>query len=216
MADTGSGKKRRPMNVGERYGRLVSIEFVRREGKTYYWKYKCDCGSEVIARPSLVRSGNTRSCGCLQKETAANTGRARAVHGLFGTPEWHCWQKIRARCDNERNSRFHIYGARGIKVCERWYTFENFYADMGPRPSSKHSIDRINVNGNYEPENCRWATTKEQARNKRNNIMVEFHGRQVCLKEAAEMANVKYMMVWKRIFLHGWPVALALTEPRRR
>ena len=106
---------------------------------------------------------------------------------------------------------FHNYGGRGISTCERWQSFEAFRDDMGEPPSRAHSIDRIDNDGNYEPSNCRWATAKEQGRNRRNLIMVEFNGSNVCLAEAAERAGLNYATVYQRIFKHGWSVARALS-----
>lgn len=132
-------------------------------------------------------------------------------HGLCHTSEYRAWINMRSRCDNPNTPGFHNYGGRGIYVCERWYSFENFLADMGPRPAEKFSVDRIDVNGNYEPSNCRWADSKTQCRNMSVNRIVEFNGKRVTLAEAVEATGVKYNTILYRL-KRGWPMERALTE----
>ena len=152
--------------TGQRFGRLV---VVRRVGSSLdrraTWQCRCDCdGKTITIVGKNLRNGNTKSCGCLKLELFL----ARATtHGMSESPEFSVWQDIQKRClPNYREAKY--YADRGITVCDRWLeSFENFYADMGPRPSSKHSIDRIDNNGNYEPMNCQWSTDTEQSRNRR-------------------------------------------------
>lgn len=150
--------------TGVRFGRLMVIEkaVLEKPGQAK-WVCKCDCGKIISVRSQDLRNTRTQSCGCLRNELISK-------HKLSRTNEYHIWIGIKARCNQPNSKGYHNYGGRGIKLCERWERFENFLEDMGPRPSPSHSIDRINVNGNYEPSNCRWATTLEQARNKRKEI----------------------------------------------
>jgi len=135
-------------------------------------------------------------------------------HGMNKTPIYEIWCGMIKRCSNKNSNSYHNYGGRGISVCDEWLKFDNFYRDMGDRPENA-SIDRINMNGNYEPGNCRWATRKEQSRNTRSNNLVEFNGETKCLTEWAEQVGVKVATLWNRLN-SGWDIDKALTTPTRK
>ena len=160
-----------PLNLtNQRFGRLVAKRPVGLQHSFVLWLCVCDCGQETQLTTNALRRGNTRSCGCMLRELYASGG-SQLRHGAARpgkhTVEYGTWQAIIKRCSNPNHERFQYYGGRGIRVCERWQTFENFLADMGPRPSGRYSIERLDVNGNYEPDNCVWIPLADQVKNRR-------------------------------------------------
>lgn len=199
--------------VGQKFGRLEVKKFADHIGKRFdiAWRCLCECGSTVVVRATHLKSGHTTSCGCLQKEvvSALNT-----THNQSDSREYDVWVSMLQRCNNHQNPSYHRYGARGIIVCEEWNeSFEVFIRDMGRRPSPAHSIDRINNNGNYEPLNCRWATRREQARNMRSNVILDYNGKSLCLSEWAEQVGIPLSIIDSRLRRGGWSVEKALTTP---
>lgn len=158
--------------TGQTFGRLLVIERDHSvQKRQVYWKCRCSCGSETTVFSGSLRYGTTRSCGCFRKERSSEVLSARlTVHGHNSkgkpSPTHNSWNSMRARCEKPSHRDYKYYGGRGITVCERWYRFENFLADMGERPAGK-TIDRIDTNGNYEPDNCKWSTASEQNKNRR-------------------------------------------------
>lgn len=170
--------------VGQLFGRLTVLSQLGNRGRRPLWLCSCTCGGHKEATTRDLRTGHTKSCGCLHDE--ANASRC-ITHGASGTPEYATWLRIKDRCYNEKNPKYPRYGGRGIRVDEAWLgSFVQFLADMGPRPSEKHSIDRIDNDGNYEPANCRWATAKEQARNTSRNRRVSLGGATALLTDWAD------------------------------
>jgi hypothetical protein len=201
--------------VGQRFGRLVVRErgdlFVSRAGKReYLWLCQCDCGAVSLVRSPNLRSGNTKSCGCLQSEVT----RARSrTHGRTNSSAYWRWRAMMQRCTNPNDVGWANYGGRGIMVCEAWRTFEGFYRDMGDPPPDM-TIDRIDVDGNYEPSNCRWATMIRQARNKRVARLMTLHGQTKCLHDWTDVYGINYQLVFYRL-QRGWDFERALTTPAR-
>lgn len=155
--------------------------------------FKCDCGNEKRTRLAWVRDGLVKSCGCLHSEKSAEMGRLSATHGKSKTAVYRIWRAMINRCNNPKVERYPAYGGRGISVCARWTGpggFEKFISDIGDRPTEKHSIDRIDVNGNYEPGNVRWADQKTQDANRRNTVMVEYMGERMTMSEASRVSGI--------------------------
>jgi hypothetical protein len=189
--------------AGKRFNRLLVIRRTKVEGaRNVMWECKCDCGNMTVAAAANIGK-STKSCGCLAKETAANLLRGNTTnrtHNMCSTVEHATWTKMKQRCHNPNNEKYPIYGARGIFVCDRWQdSFENFYADMGPRPSKRHSIDRKNNDGPYAPDNCHWALPKIQGRNTRSNHIVEIDGHRLCIVEWIEKLKVPKWKPWQMI-----------------
>lgn len=165
--------------VGQIFGRLTVIKEDKKKykKKEARWICRCVCGKETSVTAYGLRSGASQSCGCLRAELSSVRMVTHGQNRGLGktTSEYLTWRNIKSRCYNKNNTGFYLYGGRGIKVCDRWLnSFENFFADMGKKPSKLHSIDRYpNKNGDYKPTNCRWATEKEQHMNKRTSVNIE-------------------------------------------
>lgn len=198
---------------GRRFGRLTVTgrAFGHASGNAV-WAVICDCGNVREVRGNNLTRGAQVSCGCYR---AQNNKTKSITHGKSASAEFNIWMKIKGRCLNPSDRAFKDYGARGISICPEWsVSFEAFYADMGPRPSSKHSIDRKDNDKGYHPGNCRWATPKEQARNRRSNIHVEHCGQRRSLSDLADEIGMSRDTLAYRIKA-GWSVDDAVSVPPR-
>ncbi len=204
-----------PKNVkditGQRFGRLVVIEFVKTENKNAYWLFKCDCGIEKIGLGRSLRDKSVVSCGCYRK-----TVGFKATHKRSNTKEFRTWAGLKNRCNNPKDPAYINYGGRGIKVCDRWVdSFENFLDDMGQAPSKNHSIDRKDNDGNYCPENCRWATPIQQSNNRRSSLTYEYEGGMLTLREISSLTKTPLNLLQDRVQRLGWSVNDAINRPAR-
>ena len=194
--------------TGQRFGRLLVLERVGlSKSRSARWLCRCDCGTEKTITSHSLRICGTKSCGCIQREIAH---KMFTKHGMNRTPTYRVWEGIIQRCTNPKSPVYGYYGERGIRVCEPWLRFENFFADMGNKPS-KLSIDRIDPNGNYEPGNCRWATRHDQARNRCNTHLYELNGQRKILTDWAAEFGVNRFTVAGRL-RRGWDFHRALTQ----
>ena len=199
--------------TGQRFGRLMVLAYAGRlpGHNESAWLCLCDCGSEVVVSKSPLRLGATRSCGCLGSEV---TAKRNFRHGMLDAPEYPVWASMKARCADLANKD---YGGRGIRVCDRWVnSFANFLADVGPRPSPRHEIDRFpDNNGDYRPGNCRWVKRLSNMRNTRRNRRLVFNGKSLCVSEWEETTGIPATTILKRLRL-GWEISRVLTTPVRR
>lgn len=197
--------------TGNRFGMLTVLKKAGMQGSQSLWLCVCECGAESIKRLGNLRSGQTKSCGCLRSTT---TTANKTKHAMYGTPAYKSWSSMLTRCANPRNHKYADYGARGIKVHEAWKNFEAFHRDMGDRPPGT-TLGRLNNDGNYEPGNCKWEAATTQARNKRNTRIFEFDGHSAMLQEHCDRLGLNCSTVRSRVYSYGWPIEKALTTPIR-
>ena len=205
--------KRKDMK-GQKWGFLKVVEFSHIHKGLAYWLVECDCGKIKAVCGSQIRRNKTTSCGCIKKARLALGPLKIKKHGMCGTATYRTWASMKARCYNERNTRYYDYGGRGIKVCKRWDIFENFLADMGVRPKGV-SIDRRDNHRGYSPDNCYWATPKQQQNNMRSNINLEYQGVTKTLSEWAEHLGINHSTLYARINRSGWSIKKAFTTKKK-
>ena len=191
------------IKAGDKYNRLTAIKFSHKAKTNQHWLFKCDCGNEKIISVSYVKSGATKSCGCLRK----NNGR-KIIHGKTGTKIYKCWCSMKRRCLDKNRKDYKHYGGRGITVCHKWLKFINFYKDMGEKPKGL-TLDRIDNNGDYCKENCRWATRKEQQNNRRDNYLITYKGKTQTINQWAERLGISRGVIFWRI-KKGWSIKKTL------
>lgn len=202
--------------IGKQFGLLVVIRRMDNDklGNSR-WLCRCNCkdGKEIIVSGQHLKNGHTKSCGCLRKE---KTRQRFMKHGYSSSKIYSVWKEIIQRCTNPNHKRWKDYGGRGIKVCERWLKFENFLEDMGENWKLGLTIERKNNKKGYYKENCKWATSKEQNRNSRNNRLETYKGKTQCLAAWAEEYDIIYNTLWDRLYRYGWSIEKALTTPVRK
>lgn len=195
--------------TGTRYGRLIASKYSHTTNRRTYWECVCDCGQSCVVRADRLKAGSTASCGCIKHPTKMSCKIDRLL-------EYNTWSAMVQRCENRSAANYRNYGGRGVTVCTEWSSFENFYNDMGPRPSKEYSLDRIDNDGPYCKENCRWATRKEQANNKRSNVVLVFEGEALTLTQWSEKLQISREALKSRI-RSGWSVEEAIkTKVRGR
>lgn len=195
--------------TGQRFGRLTvtGLDPVRSSTGSCRWICNCDCGRSTVVQTENIKRGHTTSCGCAFKE-------AHTTHGERYTPEYQVWANMLKRCQNVNDPTFKHYGARGIRVCPQWQTYEGFIADMGYRPSSDHSIERRDVNGNYEPGNCYWATNDVQFNNRTNSVVHHVNGKRMTNSEVARLIGITPTAVAQRL-ARGFTIEEVIAAGRR-
>jgi hypothetical protein len=192
---------RAPNLQGDKYGRLALVSEVAGQScrpSVRRWLCQCDCGEVRQVKLDNLRSGHSTSCGC-----------TTTTHGLGRHPLYPTHNTMMKRCYNPESGKFANYGARGIQVCERWHSVENFIADLSPSHQPGLSLERVDNNLGYSPENCVWATSEQQARNRRSNRLLSYQGRTICLAEACDISGLPYRRVNRRLGL-GWSIPRAL------
>ncbi len=198
--------------TGMRFDRWLVVRLHEQKGWHKVWWCRCDCGCEKAVYGISLRKGDSRSCGCLQRETVIRTATS---HGRSRSREYAIWQGILARCYRAGAAGFHNYGGRGIRVCVRWrHSFEAFFARMGEAPTARHTIDRKDGNGDYEPSNCEWSTRKEQAQHRQNSQFITHDGLTLNVTQWAEKTGMNPSTLLHRLRA-GWPHARVVTEPVR-
>ena len=197
---------------GQTFGRLTVISFSHKDKRgKFFWNCKCICGKEKVIRGEKLRSGNTRSCGCLQREVR---GKAKRKHGMTNSKLYTIWLNMKSRCRYPGNTMYHNYGGRGIRYCDEWNDFEEFktWAENAGYKEGL-SLERIDVDGNYEPENCKWIPISQQSLNQRRSHRVTAFGKTQTIKEWADESGIKYDTIERRINCYGWSPEEAVSVP---
>lgn len=192
---------------GRKFGRLTVIErSERKDPNATWWVCKCDCGNTKEVRAGVLKKGETRSCGCLNRELAGRRGRDQFTkHGFYGTRIYNIWTGMKDRCYSEKCPQYKHYGGRGIRLCEEWANNPKNFCEWAMANGYKENltIDRIDCNGDYSPNNCRWVTMDEQQRNKRNNRNITYNGKTQCVAAWARELGISHGTLFTRIYA-GW------------
>lgn len=205
--------------TGSRYGKLVVVEYAGKDKNGYTtWLCRCDCGNEKIIRGSKLKDGDIKSCGCSQhlftRERCEKISLSKIKHGLSGNRLYYIYDNMLKRCYDESSEKYQNYGARGIAVCDEWRNNRQAFFDWAYNAgyTEELTIDRIDVNGDYCPDNCRWATQKEQANNRTSNHKLTYNGSTHTIAEWAEITGISPSALYSRIY-NGWDAEKALSTP---
>lgn len=194
--------------AGKKFNKLTVLKKTdEKASKSYLWLCKCDCGNFTKTKKWNITSGNTKSCGCLKMDVVKMMNRQNTSHGMSGTKIYRVWESMKRRCDSKKAERYANYGGRGITYCEEWEDFKGFYEwveESGYKEGL--TIDRIDVNGNYEPSNCRWVTLEQQSFNKTNSRKFNYKGEELTIAELAKASGKSYHLVYQRLVKLGWNV----------
>jgi len=200
---------------GQRFGLLTVESLAAKTPDNHYaWNCLCECGTRLVVRAANLQHGKRKSCGCVMRAKRSKGTNYR--HGMAHSPEWNAWSEMKRRCYDPRRKFYKYYGGRGIKVCARWMeSFENFLADMGLKPSPEYSIEREDVDGDYEPGNCSWSPRSRQAVNRTDTVRIRVNGTTKALADWCRETGVSPGTAHKRIS-DGWDPAVAVTKPSTR
>lgn len=202
----GNFKTKSRLNLlGQRFGNLVVTDCAGSNGKKSIWMVECDCGSITVKVGNELKRGKVKTCSKQCQFFRSKLSEAHTTHGLSHHPIFHVWKSLFERCRNPKCKAYKNYGGRGINVCSRWESFETFILDMGAGYSNKLSLDRIDNNQGYCPENCRWVSMKENSRNRRGNRNIDTPLGKMLLSEAAEISGIGVTTLGYRL-QHNWPV----------
>lgn len=204
--------------LGRKFHRWTVIKFAGRDkNRESKWECVCDCGNRKQVKGRSLRTGWSKSCGCLRLEAVLKANKARVyktTHGKTSSKEYKIWSNMLNRCRNKKSASYKDYGGRGIRVHKRWQKFENFLEDMGEVPAANMSLDRIDNDGDYAPKNCKWSNSLEQANNRRNNIYVTVDGKTRSLSEWSRINKINCGTITSRVN-SGWDLVRAVTTPSR-
>lgn len=206
---------------GERFGRLTVLwqtdDYISPQGiHAAKWYCKCDCGNYCSVAGRELKNGDTKSCGCLKRGKNPKISEAKKTHGMSKTRIYYIWRSMKTRCNNPNDTAYHNYGARGIRVCDKWNnSFEEFHSWAINNGYDKlYTLERIDVNDNYYPENCKWVTMKEQQNNRRNNATYTVNGETKTLSQWAECVGMSRSALWNRIHKSGLTIEQAISFPK--
>lgn len=196
-----------PRNLaGKKFNKLTVLEIAYKKDNRVYWKCLCECGNTAVVVSSSITRGRTKSCGCLRSNWNHTT------HNMRNSRPYRIMQGILTRCNNKNDHNYIKYGAKGITVCDKWLTFEGFWEDMQKGYSDELSIDRIDNSKGYFKENCRWATNKQQVRNRTNTDFIEYNGKTQCLKDWATEYGIKRTTLWQRLYRYNMNFETAISR----